>query len=102
MVTRDPEQADFLKIVIRSVSSTQRFQSTYILRVTPSAAGLFWLVWVAIWGVRCFLFDILGNHFEPSGSFWETILGLRLHAAGPWEQQDELKAIVYRVHSISA
>ena len=33
-----------------------------ILRATLSAAGLLWLLGVAIWGARCLRFDILGDH----------------------------------------
>ena len=48
-----------------------------ILRATPSAAGPFWLLGIAIWGPWCLLFDILG-----------AILAPRDHPGGPWEQQD--------------
>ena len=80
-----------------------------ILGATPSAAGPFWLLGVAIWGPCCILFDILGailasrehlggQFWHPGstlggnlsilGAAWGAILAPRDHPGGPWEQQD--------------
>ena len=64
-----------------------------ILTATPSAAGPSWLCRVAIWGVRCFHFDILGDHFGISGALWGAILAPRDRSGGPWEQQDGLEVV---------
>ena len=52
---------------------------------------------VAIWGARCRHFDILGDHFSTSGAPWGAILVPRGHRGGPWEQQDGLEMVVYRI-----
>ena len=58
------------------------------LRATPSAAGPFWLLGVAIWGLGAFFLALWGTfcHLGSTpgdGRFWH--LGTSL---GPWEQQD--------------
>ena len=68
-----------------------------VLRATPSAAGPFWLLGVAIWGSRCLYFDILGNHFSTSGTPWGGMLAPRDRPGGPWEQQDGLEMVGYRI-----
>ena len=67
------------------------------LRATPSAAGPSCLLGVASWAARCLHFDILGGHFSTSGAPWGTILAPRDHAGGPWEQQDGVEMVVYRI-----
>ena len=73
----------------------------YILGATPSAAGPFWLLGIAIWEPRCFVFEVLGaisasgsisgGYFGTSGAPWGAILAPRDHPGGPWEQQDGLE-----------
>ena len=66
-----------------------------ILRATPSAAGL--ASRIAIWGARCLHFDILGDNFSTSGAPLGAILAPRGHPGGPWEQQDGLEMVIYRI-----
>ena len=74
-----------------------------ILRATPSAAGPFWLLGIAIREPWSFLFDILGailaprDHFGISGAPWEAILAPRDHPGGPWEQQDGHEVARHRI-----
>ena len=67
------------------------------LRATPSAAGPFWLLGIAIWGAWCLLFDILGVHFGTSGAPWEAILAPRDHPGGQWKQQDGFEVLDNRI-----
>ena len=60
----------------------------FILRATPSAAGLFSLLAVAIRGAWSLYFGSLGDNFGNSGAHWGSILALRDHLRGPWDQQD--------------
>ena len=60
----------------------------FILRATPSAAGPFWLLGVAILGAWCLHFDILGDRFGTSSTPWGAILARWAHPGGPWGQQD--------------
>ena len=64
-----------------------------ILGATPSAAGNFWLLGIAIWGAWCLHFDILGDHFGTSGASWGAILAPRDHPGRPGEQQDGLEVV---------
>ena len=70
---------------------------TNISRATPSAAGPFWLLGIAIWEACFLLLDISGTHFgtsgAPCGTFGST-LGSHYRTSGPsWrtmKQQDAL------------
>ena len=44
-----------------------------ILRFSPSSAGSFWFLAVAIWGAWCLHFGTVGNHFGTSGATWGTM-----------------------------
>ena len=68
-----------------------------ILRATPSAAGSFWLLGIAIWGAWCILFDILGAHFCTSGAPWGAILAPRNHPGEPWGQQYGFEVVNNRI-----
>ena len=46
---------------------------------------------------RCLHFDILGNHFSTSGAPCGAILAPWGHPGGPWEQQDRLEMVVYKI-----
>ena len=59
-----------------------------ILRATPSAAGHFCILGVAICDACCLHFCGPGDHFGTSGAPRETILALRDRPGGPWERQD--------------
>ena len=70
---------------------------TLILSSTPSAAGPFWFLGVAIWRARCFHFGTPGTilalrehpgaHLGTSGSSWRT-MGAAGWARGGPEQDD--------------
>ena len=42
-------------------------------------------------------FNISGNHFGTSGEPWGAILAPRGRPGGPWEQQDGLEVVLYRI-----
>ena len=70
-----------------------------ILTGTPSAAGPFWLLRIAVLEPWCFLFDrsTLASHFGISGAPWDAILAPRDHPGRPWEQQDGFEVVNNRI-----
>ena len=68
-----------------------------IFRSTPSAAGPFWLLGIAIWGAWCLLFEVLGAHSGTSGAPWGAISAPRDHPGEPWEQQDGFEVVENRI-----
>ena len=73
--------------------------SIFILRATPSAAGHFWPLGVAIWGAWCLHFGTPGvkDHFGTSGALWGTILAPRDRPGGAWERQDGQEVVWNRI-----
>ena len=46
---------------------------------------------------RSLCFSAPRNHFHTSGAPWRTILAPKDLPGGPWEQQDGLEMVVYRI-----
>ena len=52
---------------------------------------------VPTWKAWCFLFDVLGGHFNLLGTPWKAILAFRDHPGRTWEQQDGFEVVDNRM-----
>ena len=85
------------KIINSFLSYVVNYSIFLIWRATPSAAGLFQLLAVAIWGAYCLHFGTLGYHFSTSAEPWVIIFASRDHPGESWEQQDGHEVIRNRI-----